>query len=103
MVPALDSLIQRLPENTPADFFVNASRMYGAAGRHDKARDCYKRFLAKKPTEWRVQLELAVKELLLGNVPGAHAAVQQAIKHGGDEARHIVNRDPNLAQLRIKE
>jgi tetratricopeptide (TPR) repeat protein len=103
MDAAIQACLERLPESTPPGIFIQMAKMYADAQQPARMRDTLRLYLARQPDDWKAWLDLATLESGLQNSNDAMNALSQALRLGGNEARHIVNNDERFAALRQRK
>jgi len=99
MIKALDLVADRLPPETPPQALMEMARMYGEAGRIDRALQCLRRYLEKQPGDWSAWLNVAAMHMAAGRNEDAARALEQAVRTGGDAARGIIESDARFSSL----
>ncbi len=98
-VQALDLAIARLPEGVRAAAFIEIAQLYGRAQRPDRMRDAMSRYLEREPTDWKAWLDHATLSLQMRDPDTAGSSLQQAVRHGRQEAERTIAANPTLSEL----
>ena len=98
-VKAMDRVMTNLPDNAPPELLMSAARLYAAAQQPAKMIDPLSRYLRQRPNDWQGWMDLATLYAMQNNLPNAQTALRRALELGGDEARSMVSRNPNLRSV----
>ncbi len=100
-VRAIDVVMASIPENAPADLFLNIARIYANAQESKKMIAPLSRYLAQRPGDWQAWTDLATLYLIEGDTPRAQTALRKSIELGKEKALQIIEGNPQLRQLAI--
>ncbi len=97
---ALDICLVAMPEDAPADPFLEIAQLYGKARRSDGMLKAMEIYLRKQPRDWRAWLDHASINVQLGNTNLALESIGVALRYGSAEAEQLVATNPLLGPLR---
>ena len=100
MLKALDLSVGRFPANTPANVFLAITRLYAKAKRPDKMLLGMDGYLKRKPEDWRGWLDMAAILIGFRRNDEASKALDHAVRHGGNEAMSVIQKDKRFAPFR---
>ena len=98
-VRAMDRVMAQLPENAPPDLLLSAARVYAGAQQAKKMIVPLSRYLRQRPADWQAWLDLATLYIIENNGAQAQAAVRRALELGGQQARQLIEGNPQLRPL----
>ena len=97
---ALDLFLARAPADTPAQVFLDISRMYVQARQPQGILRSLHEYLKRQPRDWRAWLDVASIHLQLNQTLEATQALDRAARIGGTEALNIINQDERFQKIR---
>jgi predicted Zn-dependent protease len=100
MTQALNLFLSRVPPETPPEVFIDATRMYLAAQKADKANITLNEYLKRRPADWKAWMDQASIQLVLGKSNDAVRALESSIRAGGNDAINFIQQNPNFAPVR---
>ncbi|NLF21538.1 MAG: DUF2723 domain-containing protein [Lentisphaerae bacterium] len=100
-VRAMDIVMDNIPDNAPADLFLNLARVYANAQEAKRMIKPLTRYLGQRPDDWQAWTDLATLHLMEQDLPQARQALRQAIERGREQALSVIESNPQLRQLAI--
>jgi Flp pilus assembly protein TadD len=96
---ALDACLKTLPSNTDPQAYLQIANLYAKGNNGIGMANSLNKYLRIKPKDWRAWLDLASIEIQLKHAAEANAALNAAIRYGGNTARQEIVKNPLLNQL----
>ncbi|QHI67957.1 DUF2723 domain-containing protein [Tichowtungia aerotolerans] len=96
----LRSMVNRvLSAQLPPQIKLQLAQQLAQMRRFDIAEVALVKYLAAKPDDTRIWIELAVVRMTLGHIPQALSALETAVEKGGDSARNQISKDARFRPL----
>ncbi len=102
MMQALDMCLPKMPDDMPANVYLDMARMYNQGKNPDGMHRAMQRYLKRNPKDWRAWLDLATLEVRRQKRNEAAAALNSAIRYGGQEAETMIRKNPLLQSFRVR-
>ena len=100
MDQALQRFMKERPKNLPPEALLNIAQMYAKANMPKPMSGVMAEYLKLRPSDWKGWLDQAGLLLYLKQNNPAIAALEKAIRLGGEEALSIVRKDPRFTSIR---
>ena len=100
MDQALQRFMKERPKNLPPEALLNIAQMYAKANMPKPMSGVMAEYLKLRPSDWKGWLDQAGLLLYLKQNDPAIAALEKAIRLGGEQALSIVRKDPRFTSIR---